>query len=180
MSTEFRCKLLALAAALLGLCLAPGPAMVFAYPTGAAGPQSNTYHDPQGRYTLTVADGWTAKADDSGSAQLRSGASWATLLAGTGSDATGVNHGILQQIQSQYQDFRVLNEGNLQVNGHPAHGSNATGINRQGARVSLLVISISAGSGHFLTVVSSTPNEQAREVNAAVMQMTQSIRFSGE
>jgi hypothetical protein len=44
----------------------------------------------------------------------------------------------------------------------------------------VLVLSINAGSGHFLTVISSSPNDQAKTVNATVMQMAQSIRFAGE
>ena len=146
----------------------------------AAGEGSGPYRDPQGRYSLTVPDGWTIKTDASGSAQLASGPSWATIIASSGSQPIDVNHQILQQIQAQYKEFRLLNEGDLQVNGHPAHGSNATGVNPKGARVSLLAVSISAGSGHFLTVVSSAPNDQAKSVNGVIMQMTQSIRFAGE
>jgi hypothetical protein len=56
----------------------------------------------------------------------------------------------------------------------------ATGVNPKGERVSVFVLSINAGSGHFLTVISSSPNELAKAVNATVMQMAKSIRFAGE
>lgn len=86
---------------------------------------------------------------------------------------------ITQQIQAQFTGFQSLNEGDLQINGHPSHGTNATGINPKGERVSVLIVSIGAGSGHFLTVISSSPNDQAKTVNATIMKMAQSIRFGG-
>ena len=140
---------------------------------------SGMYRDPQGRYRLSVPDGWNTSVDN-GTLQVSSGSSWAVLMTGGGSQAGDVNHQVTQQIQAQYTQFQKLNEGDLQVNGHPAHGTTATGINPKGERVSVLVLSIGAGSGNFLTVVSSSPNDQAKVVNATVMQMAQSIRFAGE
>lgn len=102
------------------------------------------------------------------------------ILAGGGGEPREVNHQLTQQIQSQFTAFQLLNEGELQINGHPSHGTNATGVNPKGERVSILVRSISAGSGHFLTVISSSPNDQAKTVNATIMQMAQSIRFGGK
>jgi hypothetical protein len=144
---------------------------------------SGRYRDPQGRYSLAVPGGWavTPPADaGSGNVQLSFGPSWAMLLLSSGSQPRDVNHQITQQIQAQYTGFQLLNEGDLQVNGHPAHGSTFTGVNPKGMRVSVLVISINAGSGHFLTVVSSASNDQAKSINDTVMQMAQSIRFAGE
>ena len=102
------------------------------------------------------------------------------ILLSSGSQPRDVNHQITQQIQAQYTGFQLLNEGDLQVNGHAAHGSTFTGVNPKGMRVSVLVVSINAASGHFLTVVSSAPNDQAKSVNDTVMQLAQSIRFAGE
>src|ERR1035437_7634223 len=101
------------------------------------------------------------------------------LMPSGGSQPREVNHQVTQQIQSQFTGFQLLNEGDLQVNGHPAHGTTGTGMNPKGARVSVLVLSIDAGSGHYLTVISSSPNDQAKNINATVMQMAQSIRFGG-
>jgi hypothetical protein len=144
---------------------------------------SRTYRDPQGRYTLAVPAGWSVTPPSdagSGTVQLSSGPSWAMLMPSSGGEPRDVNHQVTQQIQAQFKDFQLLNEGDLQVNGHPSHGTTATGINPKGARVSVLVLSINAGSGHYLTVISSSPNDQAKSVNATVMQMAQSIRFGGE
>jgi hypothetical protein len=102
------------------------------------------------------------------------------VIAGNGSVPSDVNQQVTQQIQAQFTGFQLLNEGDLQVNGHPSHGTTATGMNPKGERVSILVLSISAGAGHFLTVISSSPNDQAKTINATVMQMAQSIRFAGE
>lgn len=142
---------------------------------------AQVFSDPQGRYRLTVPAGWSATPQaDSGALELAFGPSWAMLMTGSGSVPGDVNHQVTQQIQAQFSGFQLLNEGDLLVNGHPSHGTTATGINPKGARVSVLVLSISAGSGHFLTIVSSSPNDLARKINATVMEMAQSIRFSGK
>ena len=144
-------------------------------------PGSNAYRDPQGRYTLDVPESWTVTPQpDSGALQLSSGPSWAMILTGNGTVPADVNHQVTQQMQSQFTGYQLLNEGDLQVNGHPSHGTTATGMNPKGERVSVLVLSISAGAGHFLTIISSSPNDQAKTVNPTVVQMAQSIRCSGE
>ncbi len=141
---------------------------------GGAG--SGDYHDPQGRYSLAVPSGWNT-ASDNGNLTLSSGAAWVTVATGTGNKPADVNHQILGQIQAQYKDFKLLNEGDFQNSGHPAHGANATGINPKGARVSVLVVAISAGGDHYLILISSAPNDQAKQINGTVMQIAQSVHF---
>jgi hypothetical protein len=143
------------------------------------GSGQGAYHDPQGRYSLAVPDGWNT-ASDNGNLTLSSGSSWVTVATGTGTQPGEVSKRIMDQIQAQYKQFQVLNEGDFQNNGHAAHGTNATGINPKGARVSVLVVSISAGSGNYLILISSAPNDQAKQINGAVMQIAQSVRFAGE
>jgi hypothetical protein len=140
---------------------------------------SGAYHDPQGRFSLAVPAGWNT-ASDNGNLTLSSGSSWASFMTGSGAQPGDANHQVIQQIQAQYKEFKVLNEGDFKSNGHPAHGTNATGINPKGARVSVLVVSIGAGSGNYLTIISSSPNDQAKEINGTVMQIAQSVRFAGE
>ncbi|HEY1902474.1 MAG TPA: hypothetical protein VGG56_08605 [Terracidiphilus sp.] len=137
------------------------------------------YSDPQGRYSLAVPPGWNT-ANDNGNLTLSSGASWVTVATGTGAQPSDVNQKIVQQIQAQYKDFKVLNQGDFQNNGHAAHGTNATGVNPKRARVSVLVVSISAGGGNYLVLISSAPNDQAQQINGTVMQIAQSVKFAGE
>lgn len=143
------------------------------------GSGSNAYHDPQGRFSLAVPAGWNT-ASDNGNVTLSSGASWVSVATSTGAKPADVNHQIVQQIQAQYKNFQLLNEGDFQSNGHAAHGTNATGVNPKGARVSVLVVSISAGSGNYLVLISSAPNDQAQQINGTVMQIAQSVKFAGE
>jgi hypothetical protein len=143
------------------------------------GSGSGAYHDPQGRFSLAVPAGWNT-ASDNGNLTLSSGASWVSVATSTGAKPADVNHQIVQQIQAQYKNFQVLNEGDFQNNGHAAHGTNATGINPKGVRASLLVVSINAGSGNYLVLISSAPNDQAQQINGTVMQIAQSVRFAGE
>ncbi len=157
------------------LCI---PAIQAQMPSNSA---AGLYHDPQGRYSLTVPNGWKAEPQgDTGALQVSSGPSWAMLITSGGTAPLDVNHQVTQQIQAQFKNFQLLNEGDLQLNGHPSHGTTATGINPKGERVSVLVLSINAGGSHYLTIISSSPNDQAKTVNATVMQMAQSLRFGGE
>jgi len=155
--------------------------------TAAPPPAGNTaagmYRDPQGRYSVAVPAGWSVTPPPdagAGNVQLSSGPNWLMLLLSSGSQPVDINHQVTQQIQAQYTGFRLLNEGDLQVHGHPSHGSNGTGVNPKGVRVSVLIMTISAGGGHFVTVVSNAPNDQAKEVNDTILQVANSIRFAGE
>lgn len=153
------------------------------FPSPGGGGQG-VYQDPQGRYSLAVPAGWNT-ASDNGTLTLSSGPSWVTVMAGSGPSggATGpadVNHQIMQQIQAQFKQFQLLNEGDFQNNGHPSHGSNATGINPKGQRVSLLVVTVNAGGSNYLTMISSAPNDQAKQINRTVMEIAQSLRFGGK
>ena len=157
----------------------PGSQSPSSWNTPAA--NGNTFRDPQGRYSLSVPNSWNVASDaTAGTVTLSSGDSWAMVMTGSGQQAVAVNHDLTKQIQAQFTQFQLLNEGDLKVNNHPAHGSNATGINPKGSRVSVLIITVDAGSGHFLTVLSSAPNEQAKDINNTVVNMAQSIRFAGE
>lgn len=138
------------------------------------------YRDPQGRYSLKIPVGWTAKSDASGAAQLSHGASAATVFASGGTKPLDVNHQVARQIQGQYEAFQLMNEGDLQIGGRPAHGANISAINQKGVQVSVLVVTVGAGGGNFLTIASSAPNEQAREINATVMEIAKSVRFEGD
>jgi hypothetical protein len=91
-----------------------------------------------------------------------------------------IAHGILQEMQPQYQQAQVVSEGDFENNRHAAHGSNATGIDSHGTHVSVTVISIQAQGLHFLSVVSSAPEGQADEINGQILQMVKSIRFAEE
>jgi hypothetical protein len=154
----------------------PDPGQAGAGPAGGGG-----FHDPQGRYALTPPSGWNTAVDgNAGTATFSQGGSWATVATGSGAEPAAANHQIVQQIQAQYKDFKILNEGDFQNNGHPAHGTNATGINPKGVRVSVLVVSIGAGSSNYLSIISSAPNDQAQQINGVIMQMVNSVRFAGE
>lgn len=142
------------------------------------GSDSGAYHDPQGRYSLAVPSGWNT-ASDNGNLTLSSGSSWVSVATSNGAQPADVSHQIVQQIQAQYKQFQILNEGDFQNNGHPSHGTNATGVNPKGVRVSVLVVTIGAGGGHYLVLISSAPNDQAKQINSTVMQIAQSVKFGG-
>ncbi|MGD0730313.1 MAG: hypothetical protein ABR956_03550 [Terracidiphilus sp.] len=135
------------------------------------------YRDPQGRYSVKIPAGWKATSDASGTAQLTRSSSSAKIIATGGNKPLEVNHQIIQQTQGAYKAFQLQNEGDLEIGGHAAHGSNSSAINQDGVQVSVLVVTISAGGGNFLTIVSSSPNAQAKEINSQVMEMAKSVQF---
>ena len=101
---------------------------------------SHGYRDDQGRYSLVVPDGWTARpeTDGSGTLQLSRGQAWATvqLMTGTGEGSSrpvDITHAILQDLKSDYQQPQLLGEGDFSSKGHQAHGANATGIDKRSA-----------------------------------------------
>jgi len=135
------------------------------------------YRDPQGRFSLKIATGWTAKTDDSGTVQLVHGPSSAKVIPSGGSKLLDVNRQFIQRLQTKFKAVQLQNEGDTQINGHEARGSNCSAINQDGVQVSVLVVTISAGGGNFLTIVSSSPNAQAKEINSQVMEMAKSVQF---
>jgi hypothetical protein len=149
--------------------------------SGAGVAGGGSFHDPKGRYSLTPPSGWNTAVDgNAGTATFSQGGSWATVATASGAQPAAANQKIVQQIQAQYKDFKILNEGDFQNNGHPAHGTNATGINPKGVRVSVLVVSIGAGGSNYVSIISSAPNDQAQQINGVIMQMVNSVRFAGE
>lgn len=71
---------------------------------------------------------------------------------------------------------QLLDEGDLQPNGHPAHGVDATGVDSKEVRDSVIVVSIQASGMNFLSVVSSAPDNQGKDVYNQMMRMINSIR----
>jgi hypothetical protein len=149
--------------------------------------RSGVYRDSQGRYSLTVPDGWSATpaSDHSGTLQLTNGPASATVTLMTwagGGDArpSDVVTGIANTLKADYQNPELAGEGDFQTNGHAAHGLNATGIDSKGIEVAVAIIGIQMRGPNYLSIVSSTPIEQANPVNDQMMKMVRSIRFAGQ
>jgi len=156
-------------------------------PKPAANANSEVYHDSQGRYSLSVPEGWTATVatDGSGMLRLTRGSVWAQVELRSGSDdysamPSSLAHAILDEMAPNYHKTRLLNEGDFDCNGHAAYGANATGIDASGRDVSVMVVSIQAQGRYFLSVVSQAPTDEAEEYHNLIMKMVYSIRLSGE
>lgn len=146
---------------------------------------SSTYRDNQGRYSLTVPEGWTAtpESDGSGTLQLVRGSAWATVALTSADDSSqpaDLNRAILQDLKPRYKHTALVNESGFTANGHPAFETDGSGIDSKGVRVSVMVVSIQAHGLDFLSVVASAPNHEAKETSDQMMRMLQSIRFGGQ
>jgi hypothetical protein len=156
-------------------------------PNAVAPASSTAYRDGQGRYSLTIPEGWTATpaADGSGTLQLTRDSAWATvtLMTGAGSSAShpkNIAYAILHDMEPKYRDTAMIDENGFKYNGHSAYGAHAGGVDSKGAQVVVTVISVQISGLDFLSVVSSAPTDQARAINDQIMQMLHSIRFAGE
>jgi len=156
-------------------------------PNAPAPSVSSAYRDNQGRYSLTIPDGWTGTptTDGSGTLNLARGPVWATvtLMTGAGSSAShpkDITRAILVDMEPKYSDTGILDENGFKYNGHPAYGAHATGVDSNGTHVVVTVVSVQVSGLNFLSVVSSAPTDQAKAVNDQIMQMVHSIHFAGE
>ena len=148
---------------------------------------SGPYRDGQGRYSLTIPEGWTATqaADGSGTLQLARGSIWATVKLKTdaGNSASrpkNIAYGILHDMARQYRDTGMVDENGFKYNGHPAYGVHASGVDSTGTQAIVTVISVQISGLDFLNIVSTAPTDQAKAINDQIMQMLHTIRFAGE
>jgi hypothetical protein len=123
--------------------------------------------------------------DGSGTLKLANGQATATvtLMTWAGDNAAepkDVVMGIANDMAPHYQNVKLAGEGDFSANGHPAHGLNATGTDSSGVEVVVAIISVQMRGPNFLSIVTSTPIEQANPVNEQIMKMVRSIRFGGE
>jgi hypothetical protein len=154
----------------------------------AAGPASSkSYRDGQGRYSLTIPEGWTATpaTDSSGTLQLVRGSAWATvtLMTGAGNSAShpqDITYAVLHDMEPQYRDTAMVDENGFKYNGHSAYGAHASGVDSKGTQVVVTVISVQISGLDYLSIASSAPSDQVKASNNQIMQMLHSIHFAGE
>jgi hypothetical protein len=145
----------------------------------AAGGQ--VYHDPNGRFTMTIPVGWTVEAS-AGNLKITHGDAWANFNT---EYQTGGPQSVAQSTALKMEQFmtdpKVLNQGNFTAGGkYPAAGITigCTIATKSGpAHRIMLFEAIAAGSDNYVVVSSSADYDSGRPLNAAIAQAAESIRF---
>ena len=153
--------------------------------TGAPGPappaamQDQTFHDPQGRYTARVPEGWKMAADN-GVATFSAGESWATLIPSPASQPDQGASDVINQMGAQYRTLKQANGGRMNIDGRPGVYATFQGVNGKGQSVAITAFGIQAPANHVLVFVSSSPADQLNAVSPKFLEILNSIHFAGE
>jgi len=143
-----------------------------------AGPTS-LFHDPRGRYTLSIPAGWeiSMTGDDP---TFHDGASWIKVCLIVAPSASAAVDKASNLFRPQFTAFNTINRGNTVIGGRSSHGLNIDGMTSAGQRVSVLLTAQPAGpSRQYFVLVSATPVAQAPQLNSSIMALANSVRFSG-
>lgn len=158
--------------------------------SAAATPAGAIYRDPQGRFALTIPDGWSATAEGAqgvAGVQLRLNASFINVMPASG--VTTAREVVLQKeariAQQSHVDrqppFGAAGIVLLDGNGVEIALDNFNGVNPQGVAVTSVVAGVSELSlepHQFLRIESSAPTAQAEELVSLVYKVGQSVKFA--
>jgi hypothetical protein len=145
----------------------------------AAGGQ--IYHDPNGRFTMTIPAGWTIDTS-AGNLKITNGDAWANFNTEyqTGGPLAVVQ-AEAQKMEQFLTDPKVLNQGSFTTAAqYPAAGITlgCTVSAKSGPthRVMLFNV-IAAGNDNYVVMTSSADYDTGRPLNAALAQAIDSVRF---
>ena len=149
-------------------------------PQQSAPLQGTQWHEPHGRFTITIPAGWHID-DSQPSMKITNGSSWAifdtTSLAG---GPLAVAQRDASQMQAMVGNWKVVHQGNFTASNHPAAGLTVTCDvpTRSGntQRV-MLFLAMGAGNDNYATMTSSVDAPTGEQANNTLVQIFQSIRF---
>jgi hypothetical protein len=142
----------------------------------------NTYSDPQGAFHVVIPQGWTASPqgdNGAGGVQIVQGTSWAVISPfANAKQPSDVVISMEGQLQRQYKNMAIGNHGPAKFQGKLDMAyARYTGINPQGAAVTVVIIGIASPDGRFFLVMSSIPQNDTQGANTAMTGMVQSLHF---
>ena len=148
-------------------------------PAPAQASPGHPFKDPRGRYSLSIPPGWEVSmaGDDP---TFHNGASWIQVRIVTAKSPSAAVDQAADLFRSQFTAFNTINRGNTTIAGRASHGLNVDAITTAGQRVSVLLTAQPQGGKQYFVLVSSTPVAQAPQLNTSVMNLANSVHFSGE
>jgi hypothetical protein len=133
-----------------------------------AQPRTNPFRDKQGRFTVVVPQGWTAKALDKNAVQIAAPPAYVTIFAlQTTANARQICSQMEAQIYSQWEGLEVVLEGPISLSGRPAYAAVFTGKNPQGVLSSLRIVGLSWGDRGY-ALMFSVPGDRFDAVKSAL------------
>jgi hypothetical protein len=139
----------------------------------------NLYQDPQGRFTVRLASGWTASTLDQNTVQFAGDGSYATIFVLRGGGTADEFISLLAgQYAQKWKDFKQLKGGQATLGGLPGIAAAYSGVNPNGVLSSLrIVAAVRAGGGYGLLIFS--PQERLRAAMPALDLLESSLAAAG-
>jgi hypothetical protein len=148
------------------------------YPTPNAYREPSTggqaYRDPQGRFAISVPDGWRATASNRG-VVVAAGSAYAMVAPFDGAASSEQVVGTLgQQYASQWRNLQIVNRGPTPVSGVRGEYVVYQGINPNGVPA-LLRIAGAASGGQAWAIVISAPLQEFNRLSPTLQQIEMSF-----
>jgi hypothetical protein len=156
----------AIAAGLCGCVLVP-----------AIGQRAASYHDPAGRYTLQIPQGWNTTQMNSDAVQFASGAAYITMLVLPGADPVSMMNSIGTQTGKQWKNFAQARRGDANFGGRAGQYVVYSGINPMGADSYLQMLAVTEGSATYL-LMTSAPKPDFTRLKSEFDQIEQSFTLT--
>jgi hypothetical protein len=139
----------------------------------------NFYQDPQGRFAVRLANGWTASALDQNTVQFAGDGAFAVVFLLRGGDTAEEFISLLAgQYARQWQNFKQLKGGQATLGGLPGMAAAYSGTNPNGALSSLrIVAAMRPDRGYGLVI--SVPQDRIRAAMPALDLLESSFTIPG-
>ncbi len=141
-----------------------------------SGQNSQTFHDPQGRFTVALPAGWHAVTLNPDCFQISNGGAYLTVIVSMGDPGMALK-AVAHQFSGQWHGFTEVSGSEVVLGGVPATSVTYAGTNPQGAAANLHLIGMSDGNRTYMIMVSATKAEFVRN-HGALDQMEQSFRVN--
>ena len=127
--------------------------------------QNQSFHDPQGRFTLQLPAGWRAVTLNPDCIQISNGGAYLTVIVSSGDPGMAMD-AVEHQFGGQWHGFEQTSSAEVLLAGRPATSVTYAGTNPQGVPANLRLVGMSDGNRTYLMMTSATKVEFARTSQA--------------
>lgn len=135
------------------------------------------FQDPSGRFTITIAKGWTVANRDPLVVTARDAS--VTVTTADGTDADAAVQGLLRQVEGQWSRWQELKRGTTTIGGQRAPVVFASGNNPKGVPAFFRISAAPAGSA-VLVMMASVPQDRFADARPGIEAMEASIAIGGQ
>ncbi len=142
--------------------------------TGAAA--QTPFQDPSGRFTITIAKGWTVANREPLVVTARDAS--VTVTTADGTDADAAVQRLLGQVEGQWSRWQELKRGTTTIGGQRAPLVFASGNNPKGVPAFFRISAVPAGNA-VLVMMASVPQDRFADARPGIEAMEASIAIGG-